>query len=175
MSPSLIVLGVNSRVLAFLDIEPALKWVDVIPAIDEEELREQVGGIVSPRNELTATDLMYGPGPNRRVWAVIGWQDVTGCVVVLRWSARGLAIVRRVARVEPSGYERLAWATFVGALAGVAGALTGLPSVALCVKSTALFESRALSSRAAQMLVLFMTSEVIGWSWWPLIHHGCRR
>jgi hypothetical protein len=59
------------------------------------------------------------------------------------------------------GYAPAAWATFGGALAAVAGALTGLLFVALSVKGTALSESPALSSRAAQTLVLFMTSVLI--------------
>jgi hypothetical protein len=56
------------------------------------------------------------------------------------------------------GYVPGAWATFGGALAAVSGALTGLLFVAVSVKGTALSESHALSSRAAQTLVLFMTS-----------------
>lgn len=59
------------------------------------------------------------------------------------------------------GYEPAAWGTFGGALAAVAGALTGLLFVALSVKGTALSESPALRSRAAQTLVLFMTSVLI--------------
>jgi len=43
----------------------------------------------------------------------------------------------------------------------VAGALTGLLFVALSVKSDVLAASRSLSSRAAQTLVLFMTSVLI--------------
>ncbi|MFZ1117441.1 MAG: hypothetical protein WAN44_16620 [Propionibacteriaceae bacterium] len=42
-----------------------------------------------------------------------------------------------------------------------AGALTGLPFVALSVKGDVLSASRSLSSRAAQALVLFMTSVLI--------------
>ena len=59
------------------------------------------------------------------------------------------------------GYVPAAWGSFGGALAAVAGALTGLLFVALSVKGTALSGSRALSSRAAQTLVLFMTSVMI--------------
>jgi hypothetical protein len=59
------------------------------------------------------------------------------------------------------GYEPVAWGSFGGALAAVAGALTGLLFVALLVKGTALSQSRALSSRAAQTLVLFMTAVMI--------------
>jgi hypothetical protein len=56
------------------------------------------------------------------------------------------------------GYVPAAWGSFGEALAAVAGALTGLLFVALSVKGTALSKSRALTSRAAQTLVLFMTS-----------------
>jgi len=51
---------------------------------------------------------------------------------------------------------------FGGAVAAVAGALTGLLFVALSVKGTALSGSRALSSLSAETLVLFMTSVMIG-------------
>jgi len=50
------------------------------------------------------------------------------------------------------------WLGFGEALAAVAGALTGLLFVALSVKGNVLAASRTLSSRAAQTLVLFMTS-----------------
>ena len=53
------------------------------------------------------------------------------------------------------------WLGFGGALAAVAGALTGLLFVALSVKGDVLSASRSLSSRAAQTLVLFMTSVLI--------------
>src|SRR5260370_40371158 len=53
------------------------------------------------------------------------------------------------------------WRGFGEALAAVAGALTGLLFVALSVKSAVLAVSRSLSSRAAQTLVLFMTSVLI--------------
>jgi hypothetical protein len=56
----------------------------------------------------------------------------------------GLGIVRRVATVTPNGYEPVARATFGVALAGVAGALTGLLFAALSVKGTRLSESRPL-------------------------------
>jgi hypothetical protein len=53
------------------------------------------------------------------------------------------------------------WLGFGEALAAVAGALTGLLFVALSVKSAALAVSGSLSFRAAQTLVLFMTSVLI--------------
>jgi len=53
------------------------------------------------------------------------------------------------------------WLGFGEALAAVAGALTGLLFVALSVKGAVLATSRSLSSRAAQTLVLFMTSVLI--------------
>ena len=59
------------------------------------------------------------------------------------------------------GYTTVAWAGFGEALAAVAGALTGLLFVALSVKSDVLAASRSLSSRAAQTLVLFMTSVLV--------------
>ena len=59
------------------------------------------------------------------------------------------------------GYAAAAWLGFGEALAAVAGALTGLLFVALSVKGDVLAASRSLSSRAAQTLVLFMTSVLI--------------
>jgi hypothetical protein len=56
------------------------------------------------------------------------------------------------------GYTIAMWAGFGEALASVAGALTGLLFVAVSVKSSVLAASRSLTSRAAQTLVLFMTS-----------------
>jgi hypothetical protein len=59
------------------------------------------------------------------------------------------------------GYTTAPWVGFGEALAAVAGALTGLLFVALSVKGDVLAASRSLSSRAAQTLVLFMTSVLI--------------
>jgi hypothetical protein len=56
------------------------------------------------------------------------------------------------------GYTIAMWTGFGEALASVAGALTGLLFVAVSVKSSVLAASRSLTSRAAQTLVLFMTS-----------------
>lgn len=56
------------------------------------------------------------------------------------------------------GYTTAMWLSFGEALAAVAGALTGLLFVAVSVKSDVLAASLSLSSRAAQTLVLFMTS-----------------
>jgi N-acetylmuramic acid 6-phosphate (MurNAc-6-P) etherase len=61
----------------------------------------------------------------------------------------------------PVGYTIAAWAGFGEALAAVAGALTGLLFVALSVKAEVLAGSRSLKSRAAQTLVLFITSVLI--------------
>lgn len=59
------------------------------------------------------------------------------------------------------GYVPSAWATFEGALAAVAGAMTGLRFVAVSLDGTALSDSRGLRSRAAQSLVLFATSVLV--------------
>jgi hypothetical protein len=56
------------------------------------------------------------------------------------------------------GYATAMWLSFGEALAAVAGALTGLLFVAVSVKSDVLAASLSLRSRAAQTLVLFMTS-----------------
>jgi hypothetical protein len=56
------------------------------------------------------------------------------------------------------GYTTAMWLGFGEALAAVAGALTGLLFVAVSVKSAALAASLSLRSRAAQTLVLFLTS-----------------
>ena len=59
------------------------------------------------------------------------------------------------------GYATAMWLSFGEALAAVVGALTGLLFVAVSVKSGVLAASLSLSSRAAQTLVLFMTSVLI--------------
>jgi hypothetical protein len=59
------------------------------------------------------------------------------------------------------GYGSAMWLGFGEVLGAVAGALTGLLFVAVSVKSDVLAASRRLTSRAAQTLVLFMTSVLI--------------
>jgi len=59
------------------------------------------------------------------------------------------------------GYLPGMWRDFGVTVAGLAGALTGLLFVAVSIKSDALAHSRSLSNRAAQTLVLFMTSAII--------------
>ena len=59
------------------------------------------------------------------------------------------------------GYTTTAWLSFGEGVAAVAGALTGLLFVALSVRSDTVGASRSLSSRAAQTLVLFMTSVLV--------------
>jgi hypothetical protein len=56
------------------------------------------------------------------------------------------------------GYLPAMWHDFGVTVGGLAGALTGLLFVAVSIKSDTLAKSRGLSSRAAQTLVLFMTS-----------------
>ena len=56
------------------------------------------------------------------------------------------------------GYLPAVWHDFGVTIGSLAGALTGLLFVAVSIKSETLADSRSLSSRAAQTLVLFMTS-----------------
>ena len=58
------------------------------------------------------------------------------------------------------GYLPGMWHDFAVTVAGLAGALVGLLFVAVSIKSDVLARSRSLSSRAAQTLVLFMTSAI---------------
>ena len=56
------------------------------------------------------------------------------------------------------GYLPEMWHDFGVTAGGLSGALTGLLFVAVSIKSDTLAKSRSLSSRAAQTLVLFMTT-----------------
>ena len=57
-------------------------------------------------------------------------------------------------------YAPQAWRDFAVTTGGLAGALTGLLFVAVSLHSGALNRSRSLASRAAQTLVLFVTSAI---------------
>ena len=59
------------------------------------------------------------------------------------------------------GYMPAMWHRFGESLAAVSGALTGLLFVAVSVKSDTLAASRSLRSRAAETLVLFISSVLI--------------
>ena len=58
------------------------------------------------------------------------------------------------------GYLPEMWHDFGVAVAGLAGALTGLLFVAVSIKSDVLGGSRSLASRAARTLVLFITPAI---------------
>ena len=60
------------------------------------------------------------------------------------------------------GYMAEAWRGFGAAIAGLSGTLAGLLFVAVSLKSDVLAGSLTLRSRAAQTLVLFMTSALVG-------------
>ena len=77
------------------------------------------------------------------------------------YDGRSLGGGSRLSDAVLVGYTAAAWLGFGEALAAVAGALTGLLFVALSVKGAALAASLSLSSRAAQTLVLFMTSVLV--------------
>ena len=59
------------------------------------------------------------------------------------------------------GYKVSSWLNFGLAVAPVAGALVGLLFVASSIRAIDLAASRSLSSRAAQTLVLFLTSVIV--------------